>query len=278
MKTLVLSDLHLGSKASQAAARLSDIARIAAGFDRVILNGDTLDRCYVNPQSDARLMQLIADVQKYCASRNGPPELLTGNHDPVISDVHHLYDEPSQTLIFHGDCIRDCTHPTKKTDQQLMAKLMQRWQQLGGRPTDFVALHENYREVQRLELPIINPYKKSKTITQYALSLVYPPRRPFDIIHYWMKAPERALETAASFARPVKQLIVGHTHRPGHWRIRGTDVYNLGSFMPFSGAYGLTLDGANVSFVELKQLMSGTRKVVSLSTPDRDSKLAGERS
>ncbi|MEI6232107.1 MAG: metallophosphoesterase [Planctomycetota bacterium] len=264
MKVLVLSDLHMGSKASRAAAHVDDIARVAAGFDRVILNGDTLDRCYTTPITDERSLTFISDIQRTCASRNGPPELLTGNHDPVISKTHWTYDDESATLIFHGDCILDCTHPTKKSDQQLMAKLRERWNELGGRPVDFKTLHENYRAVQRLHMPSINPYKKPKTAFQYATSLIYPPRRPFDIIDYWMKAPGRALAVAKGFDKPVKHVVVGHTHRSGHWRIDGIDVYNTGSYMPFSNAFAICIEGGRVQHVKLDSLIATSRKVVAV--------------
>ena len=87
MKVLVLSDLHLGARATRAPGRWDEIARVASEFDRVILNGDTLDRCYDDPRDDEKASELIADAKKYCASRNGPPKILSGNHDPVISDT-----------------------------------------------------------------------------------------------------------------------------------------------------------------------------------------------
>lgn len=261
MKLIVLSDLHLGSKASTAAGRLEGIQRVAAGFDRVILNGDTLDRCYLNPADDEGSTRLLAEARRRCAGRNGPPELLTGNHDPAIGLTHWVYDEPSGTLVFHGDCVRDCTHPTKKEEQFMMAKLQARWEGLGGRPIDFVTLHDNYREIQREQLPIINPYKKSKTALQYAMSLIYPPRRPFDIIHYWMKAPERALKLALGFDRPIKRVVFGHTHRAGYWRKDGVELFNTGSYMPLSDAFAVTIEGEQVRHVPVKALVAATRKV-----------------
>lgn len=273
MKVLVLSDLHLGSKASRAASCLDDIARVAAGFDRVILNGDTLDRCYTDPREDDGALRFIEKARNCCASRNGPPEMLTGNHDPMISDTHWVYDEHSQTLIFHGDCIRDYTHITKRTDQLLKAKLEERWAALGGRPNAFLALHENYRQVQREFLPIINPYKKTKTVMQYALALIYPPRRPFDIIHYWMTAPDLALKLASGFNRTVKNVVVGHTHKPGSWKINGVSVFNTGSYMPMSGAFAVCIDGEKVEHVSMKKLAAAQRRVHSVGIDAQKSTL-----
>jgi UDP-2,3-diacylglucosamine pyrophosphatase LpxH len=261
MKSLILSDLHLGSKASTAMACLDGIQRVAAGFDRVILNGDTLDRCYLNPADDADALRMLEEVRRRCAGRNGPPELLTGNHDPAIGLTHWVYDDPSATLVFHGDCMRDCTHPSKSEEQFLMARLRERWTRLGGRPTDFVTLHDNYREIQREHLPIINPYKKSKTALQYALSLIYPPRRPFDVVHYWIKAPERAMALAQGFGRPLKRVVIGHTHRPGSWRKNGIELFNTGSYMPMSDAFAVTLEGEQARYVPVKALVAATGKV-----------------
>ena len=277
MKALVLSDLHLGSKASHAASRLDDIARVGAGFDRVILNGDTLDRCYTDPCGDDSALRFIEMARTCCASRNGSPELLTGNHDPAISNTHWIYDEHSRTLIFHGDCIRDYTHPTKRDDQRLMAKLKERWAALGGRPEAFAALHENYRQVQLQYLPIINPYKKAKTVMQYALSLIYPPRRPFDIIHYWMTAPKLALKLATGFDRAVSNVVVGHTHKPGSWNINGVGVFNTGSYMPMSGAFAVCIDGERIEHVPMEKLAGAARRVYSLGVEARKSTLAESR-
>jgi hypothetical protein len=206
-------------------------------------------------------------VRARIVGRNGPAELLTGNHDPALSDAHWVYDAESQTLIFHGDCVLDCTHPTKKTEQFLMGHLRARWAQLGGRPADFVELHENYRSVQRQWLPIINPYKKAKTVTQYALSLVYPPRRPFDIVHYWLKAPGRVLELARGFGKPLRHVVVGHTHRAGCWIRGGVKVMNTGSYMPISASYAVVLDGEQAQWLSVKTL-TARRNQVLIPKPD----------
>src|SRR5262245_51051407 len=139
MKTLILSDLHLGPECSSAGKYLDDLRGFARNFDRVILNGDTLDRCdpdVCQPRTDL----LLKDVRAACASRNGPPEFFTGNHDPFISKTDYTYLEDSATLVFHGDCIADCTHPTKPEEQRLSAHLAQHWAGLGGRPARFTDL------------------------------------------------------------------------------------------------------------------------------------------
>ncbi len=265
MTTLILSDLHLGSRASSAAERLDDIARVAQSFDRVIFNGDTLDRCYSDPNADESA-RFIGAVKSRCGGRHSPPILLSGNHDPAATTEHFVYDETSQTLIFHGDTLADCTHPTKHEEQQIMARLRERWGELGGRPTDFETLHRHYREIQLKWLPIVNPYKKSKTIWQYARSLLYPPRRPLDIVNYWRHAPRLALKVARGFPKPFKRVVFGHSHRCGHWKIDGVELFNTGSFMPFSRPTVIMLDGDALRYMPLDTLVRSRARALPASS------------
>src|ERR1700759_4263513 len=102
MRTLILSDLHLASRSSRAKAHLSALERLCREFDRVILNGDTLDR-YECAGACAENDRFAAQVPHLFASRSGPPEILCGNHDSGLSERNWIYLEASQTLIFHGD-------------------------------------------------------------------------------------------------------------------------------------------------------------------------------
>src|SRR5690242_3762949 len=102
MKVLILSDLHLGNQNSKSYGMMDGIARLARSFDRVILNGDTLDR-YEKPDCTNDATKLIHDITATCTSASAPPELLPGNHDPAISDVHWVYLKESATLVYHGD-------------------------------------------------------------------------------------------------------------------------------------------------------------------------------
>ena len=123
--------------------------------------------------------------------------------------------------------------------------------------------------MQREHLPIIHPRPDAKTVLQYALSVLYPPRRPFDIIHYWTKAPERALEDGeGGFARPLKRVVIGHTHRPGRWVKDGIEILNTGSHMPFSKPFAVCIEDSRVSHVLLDELVSGTKTTLATGPKD----------
>ncbi|HYG77418.1 MAG TPA: metallophosphoesterase [Planctomycetota bacterium] len=260
MKTLILSDLHLGTDASSATRYLDGIRAVARHCDRVILNGDTLDRYEArNCTPDAE--RLLKDALEACASRNGPPELISGNHDPAVSGEQWIYDAESATLVFHGDCIADCTHPTRLTDQMLMARLQQHWKEIGGRPQKFTDLISVYRRIQA-EFAIENPPGRvSRTALEYVLSIFYPPQKPFHILRYWAGAPRLAAALGETFDKPLRHLVVGHTHRAGCWKVKNFQVINTGSFMPLSTANAAVIVDSKVNFVPIETLVVSGRTV-----------------
>ena len=112
---------------------------------------------------------------------------------------------------------------------------------------------------------------------QYALSLVYPPRRPFDIIHYWMVAPKLALKLAQGFGQVVQHAVIGHTHRPGRWPFRDVTVYNTGSFMPLSEPFAVCVEDERVEYVPLAKLADAAPRIYALGHGEGPSALAKSR-
>lgn len=224
----------------------------------MIFNGDTLDHFEgpgVHPNSD----RLIAEVLETCPARCGPPELLSGNHDPAVSSTSWAYIPTSQTLIFHGDCISDCTHPSKIDDQILKVRLEQQWRKLGARPVKFIELADIYRGIQRQHF-LEHPQRLEQPDTiRYLMSSIYPPIRIYHILDYWRKAPQRAAALAATFAEPVRTVVFGHTHQAGRWTVNGMTILNTGSFMPLSTPYAVILDGPKVYFEKLSVLLRAFR-------------------
>ena len=260
MKVLILSDLHLGHAASRAGPMLDGISTLARNYDRVILNGDTLDR-YEQPGCEPNSEQLLRDVMDACRSRSGPPEIIAGNHDPAISTLHWVYLPHSATLVFHGDCIADCTHPSKEPDRVLARALAAHWQKIGERPRKFLDLVGVYRQVQGETLRAHPLTREPRSVLHYLVSAVCPPQRPLHVLHYWWQAPARVARLAGTFGRPVRQVIVGHSHRPGRWLVNGMTVFNTGGFMPLTTPYAVRVEGQQVTMHRVAALLRTPRTV-----------------
>ena len=247
MKVLILSDLHLGNPVTKACGLLDGMARVARNYDRIILNGDTLDR-FENSENASRAERDLEQVKSACTSRSGPPEIVTGNHDPAISAVDWIYIKECRTLIFHGDCIADVTHPSDDDERLLANYLRIHWDKIGGRPKRFPELATVYRRLQGEHLRL-HPRYEGRTRLQYVTGLFHPIRKPFDILRYVWNAPGRAAELAGAHDEHVDHVVVGHTHRAGTWTIGKRMVLNTGSFMPLSSPSAVVIeDGKPVRF------------------------------
>jgi UDP-2,3-diacylglucosamine pyrophosphatase LpxH len=245
---------------------LDGIRKIARQYDRVILNGDTLDR-YEAPKCEPESEELLCDALDACRSASGAPELLSGNHDPAISAEHWLYLPQSKTLVFHGDCLCDLTHPTREKDRYLASRLHQRWGSIGGRPRKLIDLAPEHRAVQTQVMREQPPIEEPKTLFGYLLSTVYPPQKPFQILHYWSRVPKLAAELALTVDQSVRHVVIGHTHYAGRWSVKGLMILNTGSYMPLSIPHAVCIDGEDVQLVRMSKLLATHRSVFFPLTP-----------
>jgi UDP-2,3-diacylglucosamine pyrophosphatase LpxH len=261
MKVLILSDLHIGSRASRFLNMLEDLRRIARDYDRIVFNGDTLD-CYECRARRNAMQPVLRTLTEACTARLGPPIFLSGNHDPAIQGEPWMYLAESRTLIFHGDCISDYTHPTRAEDRELAARLGRHWQGFGGRPGRFELLAGEHRRLQAQFAVEHPPAREPKSTLEYLLSVVTPPQKPFHILAYWVRAPKHAAQLGASFSQPVRHVVFGHTHFAGRWRRLGLDVMNTGSYMPLSLPCAAISDGAQVRFQRVRSLLRTHRSII----------------
>ena len=262
MNVLILSDLHLGSPASRCESMLGDIRHLARRFKRVILNGDTLDR-YEAPNAHARAADLIRNAREACCPGDGGVEILTGNHDPAISDRHWVYLPESQSLVFHGDCVADCTHPYKREDQALSASMQAAWDKVGGRPERFLDLVDVYRQVQAEHLKHHLTACEPRTFFDYLRLVLIPPHKPLYILRYWYRAPRLAAQLGRNFDQPVRNVVVGHSHRAGQWRFGDITVHNTGAFMPLAAPHAAVEVNGKLHLHRLTDLLR-THQTVSM--------------
>lgn len=259
MKTLILSDLHLGHRGSRAEASLDRLARVCAGFDRVIVGGDALDQFETPEELEPRRPQLEC-LRRVLQCRAGPPEFVTGNHDPAISDLHYAYLEEPGLLVCHGDYMLDRAAPWVSRDAIQEARFRAAVARL-SKPLGFIERATLFRRVQIEVLREFSLGPRRHPGYLYVLKQLLPPTRALVLAHYMWHAPARMAKLAASFPRPVRHAVFGHSHRAGHWRLDGREIYNTGSFMPLSAPYAVVAEDDRVRYLPLAEL-DGRRAVL----------------
>ncbi|MBI3828168.1 MAG: metallophosphoesterase family protein [Planctomycetes bacterium] len=263
MKTLILSDFHLGHEASRLPRMLPGLARVAGGYEQVVVNGDAVN-ALEGAEDRAAAEPLLRCLNEALAGRGGAPVLITGNHDPIVSAVHYLYCEESRLLVFHGDYVADNPAPWLRKGVEF-ADAFRRTLEAQGTAPDFAARAELFRQLQSALQIERYALQACRSRLRYVFRQFIPPTRPFTILRYVLSAPGRAAELAAGIGQPVRRVAFGHTHRAGRWTRRGLDVFNTGSYMPCSEPYAVEVEGGEVRMVPVRTLLE--RKSAAVNIP-----------
>lgn len=237
-KIRIVSDLHVGHKAS-VIDRMQALRPLADDVDWLIFNGDTLELKYGDLDKthyDAIQQKELFDQE---AARWGVKvTLITGNHDPEISNLHSLSILEDQVFITHGDALFRDIAPWSSNIENLRRCSAHIDETATGSTTqelhDYLQLHKQaILDAHKLDQDY-NPTLWGKV--KIFLHQAWPPTTPFRILKCWAEVPERALSLTQRFSLEPPFIIVGHTHNPGIWQRGGQTVINLGSYFPWPAA------------------------------------------
>lgn len=260
-KIRIVSDLHIGHRASSLDCP-SALRALAEGVDRVVFNGDTLELKYAETDAQvAEAERLRRRFEEEIASWGIETTVLTGNHDPAISEVHQLSLCGGAVWVTHGDGLFPDIAPWSSN----AANLRRCAQELrAAAPPEHLADLDRFLGIAKaasiqahlMDLAY-NPtlWGKAKIFLHQA----WPPTRPLKILQCWRELPDRAVAFAARFGLQPRFIILGHTHNPRVWRRGGQVVINLGSFFPWPGARCVDIADGKLS---VRRLRSARGKVV----------------
>lgn len=230
--TRILSDIHFGDHASQV-HRLAQIKPLLEGAARVVLNGDTLDtRTGPRPQFTAALRE---EVLAFFPRHTGTVTFLTGNHDPDISTEHATSLAGGLVEVTHGDILFENMTPWGRDVPQIERLLNDAFAAMAPGARERLSLTERYALWRRVAVAIPQRHQaepnRLKYLFRFATDTVWPPQRPFRIIHIWRTEAERGAAFARRHLAQAKFLVLGHTHRPHISRTAsGVTVINTGAY------------------------------------------------
>lgn len=234
MTTRILSDLHYGHPASYL-KKLRALTPLLEGVDHVVFNGDSVERRFTKeePQGDADYTAL----QALCAECGVSPTFLTGNHDPFLTELHHLDLADGAVLITHGDILFPGLSPWSR-DAEILRRAQIEELALAGNPR---TLEPRLIASRRASLAIkdLGPYEHHLASVRSLggfLQEIWPLWRPLKILGCWAQTPSRASALATRYRPEARTVVIGHTHRAGVWRTGGRLIVNTGSFLPLSGS------------------------------------------
>jgi UDP-2,3-diacylglucosamine pyrophosphatase LpxH len=246
-RTLIISDLHLGRtrEHDRAASPVRALAPLWSDVDRLVLNGDSAE--IHHPRTWGRAARCVLEIMDRCDADGVALTVLSGNHDPWLSDVRHLSLAGGAVFVTHGDVMHPAIAPwspaagrMRRAHEQAVARLPREIRdRLEGRLT--AAQHASFAEWQDEEA------LRSEADRSTMMNMVLRPWSFLQVLHYWHVFPRLAAEFAASHAPEARVVVTGHTHRPGVWHIDDRILLNTGSFIAPTRPRAVLLDGDTIS-------------------------------
>ena len=249
--TLILSDLHLGHRASliRDPEQLAPVLREAS---TIVLNGDTAELRHQIDRPVGRM--LAATLARVCHSSGAKAIFINGNHDPVISHIDHLDLAEGQMLVTHGDMLFLGIAPWSRQAYAYRKIHLRALDQLG--PDALLNFEKRLLATKRTSLKLQLLEEPTTRGGFPGLGLIarqfWPPFRPFMILHAWWETPKLGAKLLQAFRPETRYLLIGHTHFPGCWNQGGRVIINTGSFVLNFGACAVLLKEKSFEIRKIK--------------------------
>ena len=227
---LILSDLHLGHKASV----LDDVSMLEPlleGIGTLLLNGDTWQELAKEFREDGK--KLLDALQRACCAHQVDLVLLPGNHDPNSGAVGYATLAEGRIVVTHGDCV----YPEGAPWSRMAIKKEAEWQALWA-ATKVYTIEQRIelgRNIARLLVP--PSFGHSRHLLSRVWDAIMPPSRGIRMILSWWHMVAQTRSFARHYFPACEIMVCGHFHRAGLWDHDNLLVVNTGSFMPPGGAY-----------------------------------------
>ncbi|MBT8486625.1 MAG: metallophosphoesterase family protein [Phycisphaerae bacterium] len=225
--TLILSDLHLG-RPHGSAGHADALRPLWAGVDRLIINGDTAE--VHHPRHRRAAADETLRLCELCEQDGVELTLLSGNHDPFLSDLRHLQLAGGAVFVTHGDVLHPAIAPWSPAAGRIRLRREAALASMGAEPRDRLAAllevsqHAAFAEwadLERLE---------SEAAGSSVLGMLLRPWALVATLRYWREFPDIADRFLTEHAPETRFALFGHTHHDGIWERNGRTIINTGSY------------------------------------------------
>lgn len=254
----VLSDLHLGHPASH----LSEpelLFPVLEAAGSVVINGDSYEALNVRRREAATLKN--RRLLDFLRNRRTPCIQITGNHDPEVSDFHHLDLLDGRIFVTHGDALHPDVAPWSREAKALRTERLRIETAEPERALDRQTLDGRLRLAKRCALVVGSEdrHGNRRLMARFLMTgqFAMQPWRAARAVRYWASVPNLASAMRDQFRPAAKLMLIGHSHRPGIWRREGWTLVNTGSFQPLSSPLLAVLGLDRAVIHRLKRRQSG---------------------
>ncbi len=233
----IVSDLHVFDGAGRI-RRLSELDPLLDGMDSLLVNGDACDTQVGTTPGQ------VAELKAYLNGRAPQVTLVTGNHDPDISDVHEQLLADGRVWATHGDVFFPDATPWSAIVPEIRRRIAAAQAQRGLASLDDVATRLLiFREICH-GLPIRWDLRRRDFFAkaQRLLHDLRAPARIRAVLRAWKNAPELAATLVAAQRATAQVVVFGHIHRPSIHHRAGRIIINTGAFAGPMGAWTVDID------------------------------------
>ena len=223
-RIVILSDTHFGRPHS-AAVSAAALRPLWAGASHLIINGDVAE--IHHPHHWPTAARQVLHLFDLCDEDGVALTLLSGNHDPFISDLRHLHLCNGDVFVTHGDALHPAIAPWSPNATRLRQAHRQAIRLMDPQDRDELqsrlaaAQHASFTEWENLREQAAQSSLRAMLLRPWAL---------LEVIQYWREYPQLAASFAREHAPHAKFIITGHTHRPGIWTIQDKTIINTGGY------------------------------------------------
>jgi len=225
-RTVILSDTHLSGN-GQGAGSADALRPLWQDADELIFNGDLAELS--DPKWRVHAARQVMRLQDLCEEDGVRLTMLSGNHDPLLTDRRFLRLCHGEVFLTHGDMLHPAISPWTSHARQLRD------------------LHDD--ALKQLELVDRAQLDQQAMAAAHASNLKWdhlaehrPPERGFvmnkldharkvaKVLWFWHQLPKLAAQFAQRYAPDARFFIFGHIHRAGIWHFGHQTIINTGSY------------------------------------------------
>ncbi|MBK1834336.1 metallophosphoesterase [Roseibacillus ishigakijimensis] len=237
----LVSDWHLGHPGSAVTSRAT-MEPYLEGAGTLVMVGDGREELVQGWQRNADTLWL--ELIRLCRERGVTFIALTGNHDPGVSEEGWLKLDNGRILVTHGDMIYPTASPWSK---ELFKKEEEVERFLARHPARTLQERwQNARTIGRLLRP---DARMAPSFFGYLKLAFWPPRRLLEVVKVWASFPRASAEFLSAHAPEAQELVCGHFHRAGRFRVGERVIWNTGSRMKYCRPWVLDFDGQSLKRV-----------------------------